>query len=359
MFARTPALPPCSCPLRLSPSGKTVDPEAPLPASPVCDRDSTRRFHGAHSRLIRLLHSSLRPHALLPQDKQVGNAAGDPPQPVHRRTLPAPEPRVLPLRPFPESLIEVTEHLNAPRAIEPPVVVQPAPHHRVHKASQILQALVVPGGRHPPVADGLPDRRRGLGADRRQEAHEVSPPPVLRPSRLEGVAEEVERDVFILPRPVAVLAVDDPGLRGMKLQTALRETTPDRLQHRLCFRLAPAMDECIVRVALEPEVRVDPRHPAIERVVQEEVGQKLTPPCGVPFVRSSRVPSGCSTGARSHRPTYSFTQARSVWWATARSIRSRGMDSKKALMSRSMTQSVLQQRFRAVPTASSADRPGR
>src|SRR3954447_12609397 len=68
MFARTPASPPCSCPLRLSPSGKTVDPEAPLPASPVCDRDSTRRFHGAHSRLIRLLHSSLRPHALLPQD---------------------------------------------------------------------------------------------------------------------------------------------------------------------------------------------------------------------------------------------------------------------------------------------------
>src|SRR3954466_13072793 len=34
------------------------------------------------------------------------------------------------------------------------------------------------------------------------------------------------------------------------------------------------MDEGIVRVALEPEVRVDPRHPAIERVVQEEVGQK-------------------------------------------------------------------------------------
>jgi hypothetical protein len=60
----------------------------------------------------------------------------------------------------------------------------------------------------------------------------------------------------------------------MKLQTALRETTPDRLQHRLCFRLAPAVDEGIVRVALEPEVRVDPRHPAIEGIVQEEVGQE-------------------------------------------------------------------------------------
>src|SRR3954463_15527020 len=268
MFARTPASPPCSCPLRLSPSGKTVDPEAPLPASPVCDRDSTRRFHGAHSRLIRLLHSSLRPHVRLPQDKQVGIAAGYAPQPVHRRTFPAPEPRVLPLRPFPESLIHVTEHLNAPRAIEPPVVVQPAPHHRVHKASQILQALVVPGGRHPPAADGLPDRRRGLGADRRQEADEVSPPPVFRPSRLEGVAEEVERDVFVLPRPVVVLAVDDPGLRGMKLQTAVRQTTPDGLQHSPRLRLAPAMDERSSRggdlhpsALPEPDVRLSP-HPA-------------------------------------------------------------------------------------------------
>src|SRR4051794_10937020 len=72
-------------------------------------------------------------------------------------------------------------------------------------------------------------------------------PPRL-PSRLEGVAEEVERDGFVLPRPVVVLAVDDPGLRRMKLQTAVRQTTPDGLQHRPRLRLAPAMDECIVRV---------------------------------------------------------------------------------------------------------------
>jgi hypothetical protein len=58
---------------------------------------------------------------------------------------------------------------------------------------------------------------------------------------LEGVAEEVERDVFILTRPVVVLAVDDPGLRGMKLQTAVRETTPDGLQHRPCLRLVAVL----------------------------------------------------------------------------------------------------------------------
>src|SRR4051794_33372075 len=181
-------------------------PAAPLPRR-VAEGDRTpppSQNRTRDSRLIRLLHPSLWPHALPPKNEQVGIAAGDAPQPVHRRTLPASEPCVLPLCPFPESLVEVAEHLNAPRAIEPPVGVQPALHHRVRKASQILQALVVPGGRHPPVADGLPDRRRSLGADRRpelgadrrQEADEVASPPVLRPSRLEGVAEEVERDVF-------------------------------------------------------------------------------------------------------------------------------------------------------------------
>jgi hypothetical protein len=38
----------------------------------------------------------------------------------------------------------VTERLNALRAIKSPIVVHPALHHRVGKASQILQELVVP-----------------------------------------------------------------------------------------------------------------------------------------------------------------------------------------------------------------------
>jgi hypothetical protein len=33
--------------------------------------------------------------------------------------------------------------------------VHPAPHHRVGETSQILQAMVVPGGRHSPRANGL------------------------------------------------------------------------------------------------------------------------------------------------------------------------------------------------------------
>src|SRR5262245_3992915 len=84
------------------------------------------------------------------------------------------------------------EHLNALRAIEPPVVVQPAPHHRVGKSRQVLQALVIPGGRHPPVADGLTYPLGGLGTDGRQETDEELSPPVLLSSRVEGASRPLE-----------------------------------------------------------------------------------------------------------------------------------------------------------------------
>src|SRR5262249_22278739 len=86
------------------------------------------------SRVIRLLPPNLRSHALFPQDKQLGVPSRYAPQPVHRRSCSALEPLELPSRPLSEGLVEMPEHLNALRAIEPPVVIQPAPHHRVGEA---------------------------------------------------------------------------------------------------------------------------------------------------------------------------------------------------------------------------------
>src|SRR6516162_6634136 len=126
--------------------------------SRVAERNLTpppSRIRTGRSRVIRLLPPGLRSHALFPQDKQLGVPSRDAPQPVHRRSFSALEPLVLPSHPLPESLIEVAEHLETLRAIEPPVVVQQAPHHRIGEARQILQALVIPGGCHPPVANGL------------------------------------------------------------------------------------------------------------------------------------------------------------------------------------------------------------
>src|ERR1700730_14091457 len=68
-------------------------------------------------------------------------------------------------------------------------------------------------------------------------------------------------------------------------------------------------------------------------------------PCGVPFVRSLRTPSGYLSGAASHRFTCSSTQRASVTAATARTMRSHGTSSKNAWTSRSITQSYFQHRL--------------
>src|SRR5215470_4976426 len=252
--------------------------------SRVAERSLTSppsQIRTGRSRVIRLLPPSLRPHALFPQDKQLGVPARDAPQPVHRRTLSAFEPLELPSRPASEGLIEVAKHLNALRAIEPPVVVQPASHHRVGEARQVLQALVIPGGRHPPIADGLADLLGGLGADRRQEINEKLSPPVLRSPRLEGVTEEIERDILVHSSAVIILAVDDLGLRCMKLKPALCKACPDDIEHKPRLLLTPAVDNRIVSVPLERDARKGSLHPRVKRIMQEEIRQERT--CHTPL----------------------------------------------------------------------------
>src|SRR5207244_8873680 len=105
------------------------------------------------------------------------------------------------------------------------------------------------------------DRLGCRGTDRRQKAHEELSPAVLRPSRLEGVPEEVERNILKFPGPVIVLAIHNPGLHRMKLQTARCKSTPDGIQHHTCLPLTRAMDDGIVRIALELNVRILSSHP--------------------------------------------------------------------------------------------------
>jgi hypothetical protein len=119
---------------------------------------------------------------------------------THRRTFSTPEPFIPPSHPRSQGLIEMAKDLNTPRPIKPAIIVHPATHHRVDELGQILQGLIIPGGSHPPLPDGMPDRLSGRGADRWQKAHEKLPATILCPPRLEGVAEEVKRYMLVLPR---------------------------------------------------------------------------------------------------------------------------------------------------------------
>src|SRR5271157_4582966 len=137
---------------------------------------------------ISIPHRPLRAKAGSRPNRKSGGQFWTPMTPLRGSILHAETQLELPPRPLGEGHVEMTEHKNTLRAVEAPVVVHPAPHRRVGETSQILQALVIPGGRHSPRANGLPDRLGGLGADSRQEADEVAPPPILRPSRLEGAS---------------------------------------------------------------------------------------------------------------------------------------------------------------------------
>src|ERR1700733_5958844 len=124
-----------------------------------------------------------------------------------------------------------------------------------------------------------------------------------------------EVDVGKVATPVHILAVDDFRLLWMQPQLAAREGVDNRAPE--CPRLlgALAVTNDVVRVSLERDVRKRPRHPRIERVMQEQVRQQreITPPCGVPAVRGTTLPSSICTGAFSQRSMLSNTHGQSVW----------------------------------------------
>ena len=100
------------------------------------------------------------------------------------------------------------------------------------------------------------------------------PTVILCPSRLEGIAQEVELDLLVLPAPIVIFAVNDPGLRWMKLQSALRQPIPDGLQHRPRLSLTSAVDQVIISISLEWDARMIPTHPFIERMVKKQIRQQ-------------------------------------------------------------------------------------
>ena len=95
---------------------------------------------------------------------------------------------------------------------------------------------------------------------------------VDRPIDHKLIPQKIELNRVRLPGPIVILAINNARLGSMKLQTALPESIPDGFQHRTSLLLTPAVDDGIVRITLELDVRKSPLHPDIERVMQEEIG---------------------------------------------------------------------------------------
>jgi hypothetical protein len=94
---------------------------------------------------------------------------------------------------------------------------------------------------------------------------------------------------------------------GCRRRPHLSHSLGDPGQHLAGLGLAVAVPDSVVGVALEHHPGVGSGQPRVERVVHEQVRQhrRHRRPCGVPRCRAVSVPSGCCSGAASHRCTYS------------------------------------------------------
>jgi hypothetical protein len=119
----------------------------------------------------------------------------------------------------------------------------------------------------------LPQRRGGPPADGRAEAHEERPPSIARQPGPERKAQEVEALNGMAFKAIRVLAVGDSRLLRMYSQPATCQSRLDRSPKHFGLRLGTAVNDHIVRIPLERDLRMHFLHPLVEGEVEEDVGE--------------------------------------------------------------------------------------
>lgn len=189
---------------------------------------------------------------------------------------------VFALRPTHEEMIQGAKGCAKGGRVETPVVANPTPKHRLNPLGDLLQGEIVATGQ-PPPPDALPHRFGGFVAHGGGETHKELTVAVLRRPRAKRIPQEAESALGITASPVSILAADDSRLLPVELKATLREAGVKRPVEQTRLGRTHAVADDIVGVALEGDVRVMFGHPAIERIVQEEICQERTdhrPPAG-------------------------------------------------------------------------------
>src|SRR5665213_240148 len=180
----------------------------------------------------------------------------------------AAQPFVLPHGPAHQVVVDELESLDQLGPVVAAVIADPAPHSRVDLLREVSEVPPAPQVK-PPAFDLATQILRGAVGDRREEADELHASLAPRQPRTKRVAEERELLVLVRALAVRVLAVHDARLVQIELQTDLRQPLDNRVAHYVRLRLALAVQDSIVRIALERDVRELSDEPHVERVVQE------------------------------------------------------------------------------------------
>jgi hypothetical protein len=125
-----------------------------------------------------------------------------------------------------------------------------------------------------PSSDLVPDFLPRFLRDGWTETTKDLPFPTIRFPRPKREPQKIELFVWVSPLPVGILAIDHFRLLRMQLQPTLLQPCRHFDTHQVRFPLCSAMDDDVVRVALERQMRPVPAHPEIERIVQKQIGQQ-------------------------------------------------------------------------------------
>ena len=125
-----------------------------------------------------------------------------------------------------------------------------------------------------PAPDGPSDRLERGWASRGAERDAHPPVSFAHHPRPEHVAEKVEPKTRVIVASALILAVDDFRLLGMQRQSAVSKSSLKRRPQRRRLGLRTTVADRVIGVALERNVREVPGHPHVERIVEEEIGQK-------------------------------------------------------------------------------------
>ena len=189
-------------------------------------------------------------HTKSPVGEQSGLASEDVDQEPACLGGVAAQPLVLALGPTHEIRVDAPEDLDQHRAVEAPVVVDPALDDRIEDPRQVGEGLVRTQ-MQAPAADLPPHPLARDFADRREEVDELAASLAPRQPRAEPVPEEVERLVLIRAAPIGVLAVHDAGLALVEREPAVRQPGSDRVPQQPGLAFARGVDNHVVAIALE------------------------------------------------------------------------------------------------------------
>jgi hypothetical protein len=153
------------------------------------------------------------------------------------------------------------------------IVVDPALDDGSEHMRQVLDGFVALQLQSP-AAHRLPDRSSSITADGRREVHKdatISIDGLPRPKR---VAKKVKPDMLIVLLSMNILAIDHPGFLGMKFQATLLQASLKPMPEIQRLFQSPAMDQPIISVPAKWKLGKMSRHPAVKRIVKEEVCQE-------------------------------------------------------------------------------------